>query len=258
MTATLSTSTGRTHNLSELREVIGNYYVADGDAARGAFGAKARTSCGRTYEGLAFPDGSGVAVTCTKCEDAAEAPAATPARYFATRSAGRYRVFDRTSESCTAIAVCASRAKAEEKAAKLNAEATAEEVPVTGDAVRTSPVFAPLSEAARETIARNADAAQAPAAKPEADTKAYRIGKILREWVTEDTSRISSALGAHIASRNVCYDGTATLRLTAVWAEELSAAATELENAALSGEFQTKAPAVMAARAARKGLAKLF
>jgi hypothetical protein len=102
--------------------------------------------------------------------------------------------------------------------------------------------------------------AAAVAAKKAAkdDTVAYRIGKVLREFVLANAAGYAPALVEHIKGRNVCYDGTATLRLTVAWVAELSAAATDLENAALAGEFQAKAPAVMAARAARKGLAKLF
>lgn len=158
MTATLTTATGRTHRLSELREVIGNYFVADGDRDRGAFGAKARTACGRTYEGLAFPDGSGVNTTCTKCEDAEDAAPVTktvPAaaaraevtasvtdlgirlstdRFYATRANGRYRVVDGDlidarqdgdAPGTAYVATCSSRAKAEEKAAALNDAAAA-------------------------------------------------------------------------------------------------------------------------------------
>jgi hypothetical protein len=120
---------------------------------------------------------------------------------------------------------------------------------------------APLAVVTLDGQETTVEATATPAAKPakaKDDTVAYRIGKILREWVLANEARYAPALVEHIKGRNVCYDDTATLRLSAAWAAELSAAATDVENAALSGEFQAKAPAVMAARAARKGLAKLF
>jgi hypothetical protein len=91
----------------------------------------------------------------------------------------------------------------------------------------------------------------APAAPAVAETKAYRIGKLLREFVlaSDDDGhhQVSAALVEHVASRNVCYDGTATLRLTPAFAEELI-------NAASAMDAEAKA----AARAARRTLYALF
>lgn len=318
--------------------------------------------CGRSVPHV-MPASEGT-VTCAACTKAlAAAPAAEvpvthateePAmtatispRYYATRSAGRYRVIDTQATGGNGI-VCASKAKAEEKAAKLNAEAAAEQAafaeelaadkavmeeswgipPVPpmvaaedaltdainrGDEagadlhraelveLEDSPADARQANAtlAAEMVAAGTvsfedaaaalltgtpveakldaarDAALAPQraaraagvegfAKPAADTQAWRIGKLLREFILEGApaTAASSALVEHISSRNVCYDGTATLRVTAAWAEELSAAATALENAA-TGEKATveaalRAPSVRAARASRTGLAKLF
>lgn len=201
---------------------------------------------------------------------------ATAPRFYAARAEGRYRVIDghlvdaRTDGDAPGsayVAVCASRAKAEEKAAKLNAEATITQAEAfladQEEARRQEAIAAQAAEDAKVAEA----AAVVPAAKPakaKDDTVAYRIGKILREWVLANEARYAPALVEHIKGRNVCYDDTATLRLSAAWAAELSAAATDVENAALSGPDEAqmpvaqRAPAVMAARAARKGLAKLF
>jgi hypothetical protein len=122
-------------------------------------------------------------------------------------------------------------------------------------ALRVTPargVSKPAAEAVTEAPAPAAVVTEeAPAAPAATDTKAYRIGKLLREYVlahaASDELRVSSALVAHVASRNVCYDGTATLRLTPAWAEELINAASEMD-----------AEAKAAARAARRTLYALF
>jgi hypothetical protein len=247
---------------------------------------------------------------------------ATPARYYASRADGRYRVIDsqgERTEGTLYVSTHASRAKAEEKAAALNAAepwgtpevppmrecaddtCCGEEAPLLSSADRVAAATAPrpvpmgaavvaaASPAAAVGTTRTedgavvlasglvegtpaADAAEAaesarldaelgitPAAAEE-ETQAYRIGKVLREWTL--ATGAPSALVEHITGRNVCYDGTATLRLTAEWAEELSGFATALENAALSGADEVpvamRAPAVRAARASRTTLGKLF
>jgi hypothetical protein len=87
---------------------------------------------------------------------------------------------------------------------------------------------------------------ETPAAAEE--TKAYRIGKLLRTWVLHDRNgSYDPALVAHIDAANVCYDGTATLRLTPRWAEILVDAASDMD-------AEHKA----AARAARRTLYALF
>jgi chemotaxis protein histidine kinase CheA len=260
------------------------------------------------------------------------ATTATAPRYFAARAAGRYRVVDSFgfvgqddgSYVAATVATCASKAKAEEKAAKLSEEFAARQAEATpftaeenaalaaaeADELAAAQAAVDAEEAAREAAyeaaqqeespadarqeraAELADAVAAgavsfdaaaaellggapvetPAAKPvekmaaavaaknatKDDTVAYRIGKVLREWVLANDA--DSDLAAHITTRNVCYDGTATLRLTAKWAQELGWLATDLENAAIRGDARVaaKAPAVMAARAARKGLDRLF
>jgi hypothetical protein len=206
------------------------------------------------------------------------------ARFIAVRAEGRYRVQDTlaaANDGPLYVAVTASKAKAEEKAAKLNA---AEPVPFTAeenaalaaaeaDELAAAQAAVDAEEAAREEraamqadiIARSTElaAAVAPAAKPakaKDDTVAYRIGKVLREWVLANDA--DSELAAYIITRNVCYDGTATLRVTAKCAQELSWLATDLENAAVKGDTRiaaaAKAPSIMAARAARKTLGNLF
>jgi hypothetical protein len=128
---------------------------------------------------------------------------------------------------------------------------------------------APLAVVALDGEETTVETTATPAAKPakpakkDDSTRAYRVGKVLREWVLSRVTPADSALVEHITGRNVCYDGTATLRLTAEWAEELSGHATDLENAAMSADenpvpVALRAPSIMAARAAQKGLAKLF
>jgi hypothetical protein len=186
-------------------------------------------------------------------------------RFYAARAEGRYRVIDGDlidarqdgdAPGTAYVAVCASRAKAEEKADRLNLRA-AEEAEAAELAARDAADAA--AEVARKAAwdAREAErvaAAEAPAE----ETKAYRVGKVLREWVLANDA--DSDLAAHIKGRNVCYDGTATLRVTAKWAQELSWLATDLENAAIKGDARVtaKAPAIMAARAAQKTVANLF
>ena len=82
----------------------------------------------------------------------------------------------------------------------------------------------------------------------EVATKAYRIGKLLRTWVlARGADSYDAALVAHITAANECYDGTATLRLTAAWSEVLINAAADMDR-------EHKA----AARAARRTLYALF
>jgi hypothetical protein len=96
----------------------------------------------------------------------------------------------------------------------------------------------------------------------EVPVKSWRIGKVLRDFILANEADYDTALVLHMRDRNVCYDGTSTLRLSPAWARGLSAAATDLEDAAVSGDARIattlRAPSVNAARAARKGLAKLF
>jgi hypothetical protein len=126
-----------------------------------------------------------------------------------------------------------------------------------------APVTAPLAVVTLDGQETAVEVTATPAAKPAKAgdaTVAYRIGKVLREWILANDA--DSDLAAHIASRNVCYDGTATVRVTAKWAQELSWLATDLENAAVKGDARiaatAKAPSIMAARAARKTLSNLF
>lgn len=269
------------------------------------------------------------------------ATATASPRFYAVRAEGRYRVIDGDlidarqdgdAPGTAYVATCSSRAKAEEKAAKLNAESEeAEMVGTFGPRREDSPadarqadaklaaemvaagtvsfedaaaalltgtsVLAAVSPAAAKGTTRTetgavvlasglvegseeanaaeaaemarlekAMAKQAPAkpapAKAASDTQAWRIGKLLREWVLAHPRDTDAVLVDHIATRNVCYDGTATLRVSAQWVEELSAAATALENAATGTEATVeaalRAPSVRAARASRTGLAKLF
>lgn len=81
----------------------------------------------------------------------------------------------------------------------------------------------------------------------EEETKAYRIGKLLRAFVLDHAAEYPAGLVAHIETRNVCYDGTSTLRLTASWAEALINAASDMDT-----------EAKVAARAARRTLYALF
>lgn len=260
----------------------------------------------------------------------------TAPRYFATRTAGRYRVFDTQGATEVEVAVCSSKAKAQEKADKLNAadldarlaaaadaaEAQAEDTLVEavnrGDEAGADNARAALDTlVGRPTAKRSLEELSAavaeespadarseratalaeqvaagelsfddaaaelltgrPVAKPvevmaaavaakvaaKPATAAYRIGKVLREFILTQVTPADSELVAHIVGRNVCYDGTATLRVTPEWVAELSAFATALENDALSGEKSTlaaslRAPAVNAARGARKTLGALF
>jgi hypothetical protein len=88
----------------------------------------------------------------------------------------------------------------------------------------------------------------APAAPAAEETRAYRIGKLLRTWVlARGADSYDAALVAHITGANVCYDGTSTLRLTPRWAEVLVDAASDMDR-------EHKA----AARAARRTLYALF
>jgi hypothetical protein len=217
------------------------------------------------------------------------ATATTAPRFVGVRAEGRYRVQDTLTGEY--VAICASKAKAAYAAERLNAQ-EAEATPFTAEenaalaadeAAWEAQQDAPAVDRAQQAID---DARAHLAAHPELvdpadeelaaalqvttganelpaemvhEHRAYRIGKVLREFVlAAEKETYPAALVEHIASRNVCYDGTATLRLCFIDATDLSRAATDLENAALSGEFQAKAPAVMAARAARKSLAKLF
>lgn len=118
----------------------------------------------------------------------------------------------------------------------------------TAATVLPAPV-APLEVVTLDGEELSVEVTATPAA--EATTKAYRIGKLLREFVLagDDNGHhaVSAALRDHVASRNVCYDGTATLRLTPAFAEELINAASEMD-----------AEAKAAARAARRVLYALF
>jgi hypothetical protein len=242
-------------------------------------------------------------------------------RFYAARAEGRYRVIDGDlidarqdgdAPGTAYVATCASRAKAEEKAAALNAELAAEdaltaainrgdeagadnaraELAATYEAQGETPadaaalaaadtgaaIVAAVSPAAAKGVTRTEDGAvvlasglvegsaeanaaeaaesarfeAAHAAKPEADTKAYRIGKVLREYVLGADATAAPSLVAHIASRNVCYDGTATLRLSFADAAVLAQMAADLEKTA------TAPWATMAARSAQKTLRNLF
>lgn len=215
-------------------------------------------------------------VTVTVDEDTA-AP-----RFFTARSAGRYRVFEVLADG-TEIerAVVASKAKGAEKVAKLEAEAAptaplevvtldGEEtsVEVTATPAKKGPSPEAVAKAVKqlqEELTANADAigavlseplpgeeTPAPAAKPESDTKAYRIGKVLRDFILEHPADYDAIVVDHLATRNVCYDGTATLRVSFQAAAELTKAAKDLEASA------TAPWALMAARSAQKTLAKLF
>jgi hypothetical protein len=200
---------------------------------------------------------------------------ATAPRFFTARSAGRYRVFEVLADG-TEIerAVVASKAKGAEKVAKLEAEA-APAAPLEVVTLDGEEAQAAEEDATREFVVEATNILTgAPEVKPlperpitqntlaavEAETKAYRIGKVLREFILASVTPADSDLVAHIASRNVCYDGTATLRVTAKWAQELSWLATDLENAAVKDDSRVaaKAPAIMAARSARKTLGNLF
>jgi hypothetical protein len=293
MTATLSTATGRTHRVLLVREVLDNYFVADGDRDRGAYGAEARTACHRTYEGLVMPGGSGV--TCAKCEAAEEAapvakavPAAatrdevtvavTAPRYVAVRELGRYRVIDADaapSDPARFVAVAASRAKAEEKAAKLNAEQepeldrdaeyergliTAEEYEaLTGHA---HPAVA--AEAAQERRELALAAAKVITEAPAEETKAYRVGKRLAEYATEATTRPGTPLASLIGkleAKTPAKDGTRLVHVTLSEALALSGVAAELEGRAreevTAGDLSAVS-LVFSCTSAQAALRKLF
>lgn len=117
--------------------------------------------------------------------------------------------------------------------------------------VPTSATVLPVAVAPLEVVTLDGEELSVEVTATEATTKAYRIGKLLREFVLagDDNGHhaVSAALRDHVASRNVCYDGTATLRLTPAFAEELINAASEMD-----------AEAKAAARAARRTLYALF
>jgi hypothetical protein len=152
------------------------------------------------------------------------------------------------------------------EAATVQAAVTAaEETPAVRVVPRTT-----MEDRVEASMARAAaKRAEAEVADEVADEDAghehrpYRIGKVLREFVlAAEEGTYPAALVEHIAGRNVCYDGTATLRICAPEAERLIDAAGDLE-VAVKGEDSPvpaaqRAPAVMAARAARRTLHKLF
>lgn len=255
-------------------------------------------------------------------------------RYVATRQDGRYRVLDQDNGFAPVGGASPSRAKAEEKAAKLNrqeelgakaadteqaaedavssvyakfaatrearAEARAEAeaiaaqaeaeydaefgdeplltaqeaaeafaaplevvtldgeetsvevtaTPVTAEAVRTSPVFAKLSEEAREQIARNAaevaaHAETAPAKKAakkaakaekpaaEAGAKTLWIAPAVTPLILADTAPERASLVAKLAAATPDARDYRRPRLSPEEGTELAAIATEIETAAL-------------------------
>lgn len=244
-----------------------------------------------------------------------------PARYYAARADGRYRVIDGRlidarqdgdAPGAAYVSTHSSRAKAEAKAAALNAaepwgtpevppmrecaddtccgetgpaDARQERADELAEAVAAGEVDfdtavaellggaaaspAVVREVPRTEVEDRVEASMARAAAKKADeatapaeeeTKAYRIGKVLDEWITAHAADYPADLVGYIAGRNLCYDGTRTLRVTPAWVEALSAVATDVENAALGEGMDAalRAPAVRASRAARATLGKLF
>lgn len=193
-------------------------------------------------------------------------PAAAPAdRYFAARSAGRYRVFERMNDGTEVeLAVVASKAKGEEKVAKLVAAAEAEleaayaaKVAAEDAARAEQEAFAAELAADKaamgsvedykpETAAPEADAPEADAAAPAAPAfpaSAKPADKLLSVWVghtvvelvvprVEDEDAAVAAVAAKLRDRTPDGANARTIRVNAAERAALSALATEVENQA--------------------------
>lgn len=142
-------------------------------------------------------------------ENTMNADTAAP-RYFATRSAGRYRVFDRLAAEGieVEVAVCSSKAKAEEKAAKLNADAAElsvdEEFAELVEETRAADAAAEASQVAEEPtndltewlgrinaeIREAADPADLAAAQADADADAAEMDRMVQEAERAEDERV--------------------------------------------------------------------
>lgn len=194
---------------------------------------------------------------------------ATTGPFFAAREDGRWRVFRNAAEGeghlAVRVAVAASRAKAEERAAKLNAAeapATAPlevmtldgtETTVTveetvslaqieadcameGEMDETCPPVSPaelaeLVNAGRITFAEAAAQLPAAPAKPAAEPmRSLWVAAAFVPIILADTAPERATLVAKLDASTPNNRGGRTVRLTRAEAEELAAIGTEIEN----------------------------
>lgn len=183
----------------------------------------------------------------------ATAPTATN-RFHAARSAGRYRVFETISDTeDREVAVCASRAKAEERAAKLNADAEPWGIPAVPEVGPERIAEMVQAEAEyRAEVGVTAPVTATPAASKAPELVNVYVGASVAALVmdrTADADPATASVAAKLRDRQPNAQNYRHVKLSPAERTALAGIATDIENTAVTSGAGALARAARTLRA---------